>query len=147
MTTFPNDNLDPTQIHGDLSIQPAGSHCRHGGTRHAGHNQLYAWRRMQPRWRVDGVLAPSRPSGTPRNYLGFNDGIANPAVTKPEVASELIWVQPGTGPSWTVGGTFQVVRVIRMLVEFWDRVSLQEQETMIGRRRATGAPLDGNSTV
>jgi deferrochelatase/peroxidase EfeB len=145
MTSFPNDDLKPDLVGGDLLLQIcAGSpdtaiHALRDIAKHTRGG-------MQIQWRMDGFVSPARPTGVPRNHFGFMDGIANPNVTDPAVANRLLWVVPGIGePKWAVGGSYHVCRIIRMFIEFWDRVSLNEQQTMIGRYRASGNVLGTNT--
>ncbi|MBB5915345.1 deferrochelatase/peroxidase EfeB [Nocardia transvalensis] len=139
MRTFPNDSPDPKWMHGDLLLQLC---AHHPDTVHHAIRDITRQTRgaMQLRWKIEGYNSPPRPSGTGRNLMGFKDGTANPTGAD---AESLIWLDRDV-PEWARGGTYQVVRLIRMLVEFWDRVSINEQENMFGRRRDSGAPLDGN---
>jgi deferrochelatase/peroxidase EfeB len=144
MEPFPNDDLDPAQTGGDVLIQLCAGNPD---------TNLHAMRQITKatrgglalNWRLEGFVPPPRPDGVPRNSFAFKDGIANPNVDDLEVANKLLWVVDGIGePNWATGGSYHVVRIIKQFVEFWDRVSITEQEQMIGRHRSSGAPLGGN---
>lgn len=146
MKSFPNDDLDPAQSGGDLILQLSAGHP--DVVIHALRDIAKNTRGgMQANWRIEGFTSPARPAGTvPRNMLGFMDGISNPSATSASQMDSLVWIEPGAAgePAWTAGGSYFVVRLIRMFVEFWDRVDIYEQQNIIGRYRDSGYPLDAD---
>jgi deferrochelatase/peroxidase EfeB len=144
MPEFSTDDIDPAQTHGDVLLQICAEH--RDTVVHTVRELLRTVRgSLQLRWSIDGFQSARRgpnPHTSPRNLFAFRDGTGNPPTSESRMMDELIWSRVGE-PSWAAGGTYQVVRLIRMHVEFWDRVGLNEQQTMIGRERDTGAPLGG----
>ena len=145
MEQFPNDALEAHNCHGDVALQFCSNtaetniHALRDILRHT--PDLLALR-----WKIDGFLPPHTikklGKETVRNLLGFKDGTANLDASDEKLMNEIVWVEPNADePGWTSGGTYQVIRVIRMFVERWDRDALIDQEQIIGREKASGAPL------
>ncbi|MER7251357.1 Dyp-type peroxidase [Kribbella sp. NPDC000426] len=144
MDEFPNDALDPNRCDGDLLLQICADH--RDTVLHALRILMRATRAdLQVLWQMEGFTSPPRPTGTPRNLFGFKDGTANHEfLDRPDLVDRLVWTKAGGDePDWVTGGSYHVVRLIRMFVEFWDRISINEQQRIFGRDRDTGAPLSG----
>ncbi|MEW1612908.1 MULTISPECIES: Dyp-type peroxidase [unclassified Streptomyces] len=143
MPSFRGDRLEERTCHGDLSVQVCAEHpdavlhvIRDLARETAGS--------MRARWRVDGFVNPPRPAGAPRTFLGFKDGTAHPDTGSAREMDRLVWLGArAAGPAWARGGTYQVIRSIRLRAEAWDRVPTGQQEKMFGRQKSSGAPLDG----
>lgn len=149
MVQFPNDALEASLCHGDLSVQFCAN---------LQDTNIHALRDIVKnlseflvlRWMVEGSVPPELPdpSGrvpSARNFLGFRDGSANPDSGDDALMRRIVWVSAPDEPEWAHGGTYQAVRIIRNMVERWDRTPLKEQEDIFGRRKDNGAPMDGGA--
>lgn len=148
MTKFPNDALDRSICHGDLALQLCAN--SQDTTIHALRDIIKSMADLMVlRWKQEGTVPVVRPNAggtveSARNFLGFRDGTANPDSGDAQLMDRVVWVDAHNGePKWASGGSYQVVRVIRNFVERWDRTPLGEQERIIGRLKASGAPFDG----
>ncbi len=137
------DNLDPRLHGGDLSVQACADDPQ--VCYHAVRNLARLGRNIvSPYWAVLGFGRASAGPGqhTPRNLLGFKDGTRNIA-TDAEYA-KFVWIDNSDQP-WMNGGTYQVVRKIRMLMETWDVDRIGNQQRIFGRTKEEGAPLSGKN--
>ncbi len=139
---FPGDQLVESHTGGDISIQACSDdaevalHAVRQFTRLA--DGLAALR-----WEQNGFV-PKTPKGqTPRNLMGFKDGTMNPKTDDPKAMDQFVWVGK-EGPQWMRGGSYMVVRPIRIALEHWDRMKKAFQEQTVGRKKYSGAPLTGN---
>lgn len=143
---FANEALRKDASDGDLLIQACANdpqvavHAIRNLTR-------IAFGTAKLRWGQIGygrTSSTSTAQETPRNLFGFKDGTNN--IKSEDGDKELkkqLWVQPGdddASESWMTGGTYFMARKIHMYLEIWDRVSLAEQEDIIGRDKRFGAP-------
>ena len=139
MPRFPDDDIDENRAHGDVLLTLDAD--QRDTVLHAMREILRPVRgALAVRWTLDGFLSAERgptARNARRNLFGFRDGTSNPT------GAERDALLAAADAGWAAGGTFQVVRMIRQQVEFWDRVGLREQENMIGRYRDSGAPLGG----
>jgi deferrochelatase/peroxidase EfeB len=148
MPFLANDRLEDRWSHGDVLVQVAAD--RPDALAHALRQLMRATRAsLILHWVIDGFSRAEpdeRPGHTEnRNMLGFKDGTANLDMAEGKDATDFVWVgadrNGGVEPAWTLDGSYQAVRLIRTLVERWDRASLTEQEQFIGREKFHGAPL------
>lgn len=135
------DTLDPKFTGGELSVQACADDpqvCYHAvrNLSRLGRGIVSPW------WAVLGFGRTSAGPGqqTPRNLLGFKDGTRN--VTTDEQYAQHVWIDNGD-QAWMNGGTYQVVRKIRMLLETWDTDRIGNQQQIIGRHKEEGSPLSG----
>jgi deferrochelatase/peroxidase EfeB len=146
---FPADNLDPARSDGDLCVQACADDPQVAV--HAIRNLArIGFGTVAMRWAQLGfgrTSSTSKAQETPRNLFGFKDGTANLKSEEAGDLDDFVWVADGDDDraAWLAGGSYLVARRINMHIETWDRTSLREQEGLIGRDRAHGAPLSGGS--
>jgi deferrochelatase/peroxidase EfeB len=140
-----NDFLQPERSDGDLCIQACAEdpqvavHAIRNLTRIAVGKAALRWSQLG----FGRTSSTSTSQSTPRNLFGQKDGTSNIKAEEPDRLDEHVWITPGQGPEWAVGGSYLIARRISMTIEVWDSLQLGEQERVTGRDKAEGAPLSG----
>ncbi|NEA48128.1 iron uptake transporter deferrochelatase/peroxidase subunit, partial [Streptomyces sp. SID10815] len=145
LPAFSSDRLDKARSDGDLWVQIGADdalvafHALRALQKEAGGAARVRWQ-MNGFNRSPGATAHPM---TARNLMGQVDGTRNPKPADTDF-DRRIFVPADGDPAWMANGSYVVVRRIRMLLDDWEKLSLPQQENVIGRRKSDGAPLGGS---
>jgi len=140
---FQGERIDPSRSGGDVCVQACANdpqvafHAVHLFAKLASGVTRMRWSQLG----FGRTASTTRVQVTTRNLMGFKDGTDNIRAEETAALDRYVWVQPGDGPDWMVGGTYLIARRIGILLDRWDATSLDEQQRTIGRDKFTGAPL------
>lgn len=138
LPAFRGDALEEAWSGGDLAISAEADDPQVAV--HAIHNLTRIARgAARLRWLQRGfVPATGAKEQAPRNLMGFQDGQSMLDHRDAKAAAAQLWAG-SDAPTWMRGGgTYLLVRRIRMDLEPWDTATVEHQETTIGRTRAEG---------
>src|SRR3954447_10159372 len=144
LPALPSDQLRPELSGGDLSVQACADDPQ--VAYHAVRDLARMGRGVvNTRWVVLGFGRASAGPGqsTPRNLMGFKDGTRN--IKESADLDEFVWVEDDV--DWMAGGSYQVVRKIRMDIEIWDSDDVGDQQRIFARFKENGAPLTGKDEL
>ncbi|MFE3760544.1 Dyp-type peroxidase [Streptomyces sp. NPDC059104] len=147
LPAFPDDRLDPARSDGDLFVQ-VGADDPFAAVHALRALQRSARGVAATRWEMAGFTRPpgvGSAGATHRNLMGQLDGTANPAPAGDPALRGRILVETPDSPGWLRGGSYVVVRRIRMLLDHWEGLPEHHREEAVGRRVADGAPLTGGT--
>lgn len=142
LPAFSGETLDPARSDGDLGVVVAADDATVVFSALRTLEQLAAGV-ATPRWQFAGFTrgrgVTTNEGATVRNLMGHLDGTKNPQPRESTFARQVFSGADG----WMRNGSYLVVRRIRMLLDDWDALPVAGQEQVIGRRKASGAPLSG----
>jgi deferrochelatase/peroxidase EfeB len=146
MPRFRGDRLESPRSQGDLLVQVEADTGPAAARAAARMLDGLAATGSQVRWQMAGGRAENLVRdgrSLTRNALGFVEGVGNRDSRDGPAVDGVTLITAGGGvPAWSVGGTYLVLRVVRLDRAAWDAETPAEQEQIIGRR-TDGRWLDG----
>ncbi|MGW9351604.1 Dyp-type peroxidase, partial [Nocardiopsis flavescens] len=146
LPAFASDRLEPEWCGGDLLLH-VGAEDPLVLSSAVGHLLGAVAADVRVRWSLPGfqrsAAAARDPAATPRNLMGQIDGTVNPHPSDAVFGPQVLAAHPAGPLGWMDGGTYLVVRRIRMLLDDWFALDPADREAAVGRRLSDGAPLGG----